>query len=114
MRVFGWVLAGAFALTASIGAQAASLGPGYYPMPNGWNGDWRPAPSPSRRWNGGPVSPRWCPNCPPGGWACRSGARCPHLLGLGPQRRRLRLSVLQIGEARPVAGVTHSQRGAAV
>jgi hypothetical protein len=69
MRVLGWVLAGALALTASIGAQAGSLGPGYDPMPNGWDGDWRRAPAPSRQWNGGSVSPRWCPNCPPGGWA---------------------------------------------
>jgi hypothetical protein len=62
MRFLGLVLAGVLALTASIGVQAGSLGPGYYPMPNGWNGDWRRAPAPSRQRNGGPVSPRWVPN----------------------------------------------------
>ena len=67
MRVLGWVLAGALALTAPIGVQAGSLGPGWYPMPNGWDGDWRQAPGPSRQRNGGPVSPRGCPNCRPGG-----------------------------------------------
>src|ERR1700758_3553511 len=61
MRVLGLVLAGALALTAPIGAHAGSLGPGWYPMPNGWNGDWRRAPGASRQWNGGPVSPRWWP-----------------------------------------------------
>jgi hypothetical protein len=49
MRVLGLVLAGALALTASIGAQAGSLGPGWYPMPNGWDGDWRRAPRLPRR-----------------------------------------------------------------
>ena len=94
MRILGLRLAGALALTASMGVQAGSLGSGWYPMPNGWDGDWRRAPGRSRQWNGGPVSLRWCPNCPPGGWA-----RCPHLLGLGPQRRRLRLSLLRLARA---------------
>jgi hypothetical protein len=70
MRVLGLVLAGALALTAPIGVQAGSLGPGWYPMPNGWDGDWRRAPSPSRQWNGGSVSRRWWPNGPPGARAC--------------------------------------------
>jgi hypothetical protein len=65
MRVLGLVLAGALALTAPIGVQAGSLGPNYYPMPNGWNGDWRRAPNPAPQWSGGAVSPRWCPNCAP-------------------------------------------------
>ena len=63
MRVLGWVLAGALSLTVSIGVQGGSLGPNYYPMPNGWNGDWRRAPNPVPQWNGGAVSPRWCLNC---------------------------------------------------
>jgi len=84
MRVLGWVLAGALALTASIGVQAGSLGPGYYPMPNGWNGDWRRVSGPSRQWNGGPVSPRWCQNCPSGGWACCPGAGVPIYWVWGP------------------------------
>jgi hypothetical protein len=65
MRVLGLVLAGALALTAPIGVQAGSLGPNYYPMPNGWNGDWRRAPNPAPQWSGGAVSPRWCSNCAP-------------------------------------------------
>ena len=77
MRVLGLVLSGALALTASIGVQAGSLGPNYYPMPNGWNGDWRRAPSPSRQWNGGSVSRRWWPNGPPGAPACCSGPGVP-------------------------------------
>ena len=44
MRVLRLVVAGALALTASIGAQAGSLGPGWHPMPNGWDSDWRRAP----------------------------------------------------------------------
>jgi len=77
MRVLGWVLAGALALTAPIGVQAASLGPGSYSMPNGWDGDWRRAPAPSHQRNGGPVSPRWCSNCPPGGWVPYGGPGVP-------------------------------------
>ena len=65
MRVLGLVLAGALALAAQIEVQAGSLGPNYYPMPNGWNGDWRRAPNPAPQWSGGAVSPRWCPNCAP-------------------------------------------------
>ena len=61
MRFLGWVLAGALALTASIGVQAGSLGPGYYLMPNGWNGDWRRVSGPSRQWKGAGPS-RWVPN----------------------------------------------------
>src|SRR6516165_8912482 len=73
MRVLGLVLAGALALTAPTAVQAASLGPSWYAMPNGWDGDWRRAPHPSHQWNGGPASPRWCQNCPPGGWGPKSG-----------------------------------------
>ena len=77
MRVLGLVLAGALALTAPIGVQAGSLGPVWYPMPNGWNGDWRRAPSPARQWNGGSVSRRWWPNGPPGARACCPGPGVP-------------------------------------
>jgi len=77
MRVLGWVLAGALALTAPIEVQAGSLGPAWYPMPNGWNGDWRRAPSPARPWNGGSVSRRWWPNGPPGARACCPGPGVP-------------------------------------
>ena len=61
MRVLGLVLAGALVLTAPLGLQAGSLGPGYHPMPNGWYGDSRRVPGPSRQWNGGWVSRRWWP-----------------------------------------------------
>ena len=70
MRVLGSVLAGALALITSIEVQAGSLGPSYHPMPNGWDGDWRRAPSSSRQWNRGPVSPHWVHNGPSGWWAC--------------------------------------------
>jgi hypothetical protein len=103
MRVLGLVLAGALALTAPIGVHAGSLGPGSYPMPNGWNGDWRRAPSPSRQWNGGPVSPRWCPNCLPGGWVCCAGPGVPTYWVWGPSGRRLRLSFRRL--ARPDWGL---------
>jgi hypothetical protein len=92
MRVLGLALAGALALTAPIGVQAGSLGPGWYPMPNGWNGDWRRAtgPSPMERRIGfaALVSELFSSRV---GLLC--GAWCPHLLGLGSQRRRLRLSL---------------------
>jgi hypothetical protein len=84
MRVLGLALAGALVLTAPIGVQAGSLGPGSYTMPNGWDGDWRRAPGPSRQWNGGPVSPRRCPNCPPGGWVCCPGPGVPSYWVWGP------------------------------
>src|SRR5215831_13755034 len=84
MRVLELVLAGALVLTAPIGVQAGSLGPNYYPMPNGWNGDWRRASGPSRQWNGGSVSPRRCPNCPPGGWGPYAGPGAPSYWVWGP------------------------------
>jgi hypothetical protein len=84
MRVLGLVLAGALALTAPIGVQAGSLGPGSYSMPNGWNGDWRRAPGPSPQSNGGPVSRRWGPNGPPGGWVCCAGPGVPTYWVWGP------------------------------
>ena len=69
MRVLGLVLAGALALTASIGVQAGSLGPGYYPMPNGWNGDWHRTPG---------VSRDRVPNGCPGRWVCCSVPGVPY------------------------------------
>ena len=92
MRVLRLALAGALVLIAPIAVQASppgsnmgraevdratniervgdGNGPGYHPMPNGWNGDWRRVPGPSRQWNGGLVSRRWWPNGLLGGWAC--------------------------------------------
>ena len=92
MRVLRLALAGGLVLTAPIAVQASppgsnmgraevdratgiervgnGNGPGYHPMPNGWNGDWRRVPGPSRQWNGGWVSRRWWPNGPLSGWAC--------------------------------------------
>ena len=84
MRVLGLVLAGALALTAPIGVQAGSLGPNYYPMPNGWNGDWRRAPSPSPQWNGGPVSRHGGPNGPSGAGGCCLGPGVPTYWVWGP------------------------------
>ena len=84
MRVLGLVLAGALVLTAPLGLQAGSLGPGYHPMPNGWDGDWRRVPSPSPQWNGGSVSRRWWPNGPPGWWACCLGPSVPTYWVWGP------------------------------
>src|SRR5271169_171358 len=99
MRVLGLELAGALALTAPIGVQAGSLGPVWYPMPNGWNGDWRRAPGPSPQSNGGPVSRRWVPNGPPGGWVCCPGPGGAYVLGLGSQRWRLRLSFRRLARS---------------
>src|SRR5215472_9128845 len=84
MRFLGLVLAGALALTAPTAVEGGSLGPGYYPMPNGWNGDWRRAPSPSRQWNGGSVLQRWWPNGPPGWRACCLGPGAPTYWVWGP------------------------------
>ena len=92
------------------GVQAGGLGPGTYSVPNGWDGDWHRAPDPSRQWNGGPVSQRWCPNCPPGGWdpmriqgCLRTGSGVP---AVAPS-----IILSQIGAVRPMAGVIRSQPG---
>jgi hypothetical protein len=83
MRVLGLVLAGALALTAPIGVQAGSLGPGYHPMPNGWNGDWRRVSDHSRQSMG--SGPRhWAPNGPPGGWVPYAGPGVPTYWVWGP------------------------------
>ena len=84
MRILGLVLSGVLALNATIGVQAGSLGPGSYSMPNGWNGDWRRAPGPSRQWNGGPFSRRWWPNGPLGGRACCPAPGVPSYWVWGP------------------------------
>jgi hypothetical protein len=108
MRVLGLALAGTLALTAPIGVQAGSLGPGSYSMPNGWDGDWRRAPGPSRQWSGGSVSPRWCPNCPAGGGACCPGPGAP-LTGSGVSAAAPSIILSQTGEVRLGAGVIRSQ-----
>jgi hypothetical protein len=91
MRVLGLVLIGGLTLAAQISAQAGPLGsttrpgmagpapgvvrvwdgnrPGWHPMPNGWDGDWRRSPSRSHQSKGSP-SLHWVPNGPPSGWAC--------------------------------------------
>src|SRR6516165_5407907 len=108
MRVLGLVLSGALALTAPIAVQAGSLGPSWHPMPNGWNGDWRRAPGPSRQWNGRWVSRHW-------GRTVRlaDGAlvwcRVSLPIGFGVPAARPLIIPLRIGEARPVAGVIHSR-----
>jgi hypothetical protein len=83
MRVLGWVLAGALALTVPIGVQAGSLGPGWYPMPNGWNGDWRRVAGPSPQWKGSGRRV-WAPNGPPGGWVPYPGPGVPTYWVWGP------------------------------
>lgn len=105
MRLLRLVLVGGLALTAPIVAQAGPLGsttrpdaagpapgsvvqvrdgnsPGWHPMPNGWNGDWRRVSAPSRQWNGG--SPRWWPNGSPSRWACSQGPVVPTYWVWGP------------------------------
>jgi hypothetical protein len=98
MRALGLVLLGGLTLTAPMEAQAGPLGspagpsgaglapgvvriwdgnrPGWHPMPNGWNGDWRRVSDPSRqlKWSG----PRhWAPNGAPGGRVPYSGPGIP-------------------------------------
>ena len=51
----------------------ASLSPGSYRMPNGWDGDWRRVPG-----------PRQCGVCPPGGWASCPGRGVPRYWVWGP------------------------------
>src|SRR5215468_8154339 len=108
MRVLGLVLAGAFALTAPIGVQAGSLGPNYYPMPNGWNGDWRRAPSPSPQWNGGPVSRHGGPNGPSGAGAAVWGRGCLRI-GSGIPVAAPSIIPSRIGEVRLGAGVIRNR-----
>jgi hypothetical protein len=111
MRVLGWVLAGALARTASIGVQAGSLGPGWYPMPNGWNGDWRRAPAPQangtadrfRRFGVRIVLPA-------GGPAVRGPVS--QLTGSGVPAPPPSIIPLRTGAGRPAAGAIHSQPGA--
>jgi len=96
MRVLGLVLAGALALTATMGLQASPFGskierpsaapapgivqvwggsgPNWHPAPTGWRSGWHQGPHHSPQ-NGRWVSRHWVPNRPPGGWVCcpRSG-----------------------------------------
>ena len=84
MRFLGLVLAGALALTPTTAVQAGSLGPGWYLMPDGWDGDWRRTPGPSRQ----PAAPAHQPETfrqpsapspqqPPGNERVRGGAGVP-------------------------------------
>jgi len=105
MRILGLVLVVGLTLSTPIAADAGPPGspmrpgagpvdsvvqvwdgnrPGFHPMPNGWNGDWRRVPGPSRQWNGGWVSRRWWPNGPLGGWACCQGTGGPTYWVWGP------------------------------
>ena len=80
LRVFELALSGILTLTVPVAGHADPVrskmgpvgagpapsnvqvrggnGPGYHPMPNGWDGDWRRVPSPSQQWNGRSVSRR--------------------------------------------------------
>ena len=81
MRVLKFALAGVLALTVSVAGHAdpwgsktgpvgagpapgvqvwGCNGPGYHPMPNGWDGDWRRVPGPLRQSNGGSSGWRTC------------------------------------------------------
>ena len=83
-------------------------GPGYHPMPNGWNGDWRRVPGPSRQWNGGwfrAVGGRMVLLV--GGRAVR-GRGCPRT-GSGVPAAGPLIILSQIGEVRLGAGVIRSQ-----
>ena len=106
MRVLGLVLAGALALTATMGLQASPFGskierpsaapapgivqvwggsgPNWHPAPTGWRSGWHQGPHHSRRWNGGWVSRHWVPNGPPGGWVCCPGPGVPTYWIWGP------------------------------
>jgi hypothetical protein len=108
MRVLGWMLAGALALTAPTPVQAGSLGPGWYPMPNGWDGDWRRAPAPSRQWNGGRFRSVGARIVFPAGGPAVRGQGSLHT-GLGVPAAPPSIIRLRIGEARPVAGVIRSR-----
>jgi hypothetical protein len=114
MRILGLILAGALALTASMGVQATGR----------WVRAGIQCPTvgtvtgvehPAARANGTAdrfrrVGARIV--LPAGGPAVR-GPVSP-LTGSGTPAAAPSIIPLQIGEARPVAGVTHSQRGAAV
>ena len=98
MRVLGWVSAGALALTASIGVQAGRWVQAGIQCPT--VGTVTGVEHPAPRANGTAdrfrrVGARIV--FPAGGPAVRG--RGPHLLGLGPQRRRLRLSLLRLARA---------------
>ena len=102
MSVLRLALAGALVLTAPIAVQASPLGsnmgraevdratgieqvgdgngPGYHPMPHGWNGDWRRVSGPSRQWKGAGPS-RWVPN---GGCCTYPGPGVPTYWVWGP------------------------------
>ena len=110
MRVLGWVLAGALAVTASIGVQAGSLGPGWYPSPT--VGTVTGVEHPAPRANGTAdrfrrVGARIV--FPAGGPAVR-GQGSP-LTGSGAPAAAPSIIPSPIGAGRLGVGVTHSQRG---
>ena len=75
MRVLGWVLAGALALTARSGSRPRRWVRARIQCPT--VGTVTGVEHPSHQRNGGPVSPRWCSNCPPGGWVPYGGPGVP-------------------------------------
>ena len=109
MRVLGSVLSGALALITSIEVQAGSLGPSYHPMPN--VGTVTGVEHPAPRVNGTADRFRrigFTMVLPAGGPAVRRGGSPP--IGSGVPRAGLSIIRSRIGEARPVAGVIHSQQ----
>jgi hypothetical protein len=106
MRVLGLALAGVFALTAPITAQAGPLGskvrlanagpapsivqvwdgnrPGWQAVPNRRAGGWNQVPGHSRQWNGGWVPRHWGPNGLHGAWGPNGVPRVPTYWVWGP------------------------------
>jgi len=108
MRVLGLVLAGALALTASIGVHAGSLGPGSYTMPR--VGTVTGVKHPVPRANGTADQFRVSgvrTVLPAGGFAVR-GRGCLRTGSTFPGAQSLMI-LSQIGEARPAAGVIRSR-----
>jgi len=113
MRILGLILAGALALTASMGVQPGRWVRAGIQCPT--VGTVTGVEHPAARADGTTdrfrrVGARIV--LPAGGPAVR-GPVSP-LTGSGTPAAAPSIIPLQIGEARPVAGVTHSQRGAAV
>ena len=131
MRVLELALSGILALTVPVAGHADPVrskigpvgagpapsivhvwggnGPGFHPMPNGWDGDWRRVPSPSHQWNGRSVS-RGAGGrmvLPTGGLAV--WGRASLLTGSGVLRSELLIIPSPIGEDRLVAGAIRNQ-----
>jgi hypothetical protein len=111
MRVLGWVLAGALALTTPIVVQAGSLGPGYIQCQTVGTvtGVEHPLPRTNGTADGFRVTERRTV-FPAGGFAVR-GRGCLRT-GSGVPAAGPLIIPLPIGEARRVAGVIRSQPGA--